>query len=76
MNEWKKVVEDGQTYWLHEEYGNILELTNKTFVALKPSIIRFGPFKTIQAAQQSLEDKDNTLKDTLEALNQSLTFKE
>jgi len=71
-NEWQKVTEDGREFWVNEKLGNIVKLAEDQFVCLYPKIIKLGPFKTIEEAQNVLESKGKALENLLDSFNADL----
>ncbi len=57
MSDWEKIVEDGKTFYVHEECGNVMQLSNGTYVSMMPMVLRFGPFSSLEKAKETCENK-------------------
>ena len=68
MSDWEKVEENGETYWINEECGNIMKVSN-VYVSFYPKIIKLGPFKTLEQAKDSLECKAHEVDKYIEDFN-------
>lgn len=78
MSEWKKVVEDGQIFWVHPVLGNVMKVSEKNYVSMFPKVLHFGAFQTPERAQMFLERTDWTarLSTFLEELNKEMVEQE
>lgn len=68
-DDWKEVVEDGQIWFVHEEHGNIIKLTEDSYVAMLPKVLRLGPFSSLENAKSALVWKKEELEAALEEFN-------
>lgn len=71
MSGWKEVIEEGQVFYVHEELGTIAKTIDGKFVAMLPKVMRFGPFDTMEQAQQAFQNKVS-LEQWLDQYNQNL----
>lgn len=69
MDDWKEVVEDGQVWYIHEEHGNIIKLTEDSYVAMIPRVVKIGPFTSLDNAKSALVWKKDELEAVLEEFN-------
>jgi len=76
MSDWQEVDEEGKTYFIHEKYGNILKLSDDSFISMKAKILKLGPFKNADQAKQVLETVDEKINQLVEILNQDLMKQE
>jgi hypothetical protein len=58
---WEISDEDGVTFYLHEEYGNILRIDENTYMAFMPKVIKLGPFNSLDDAKRILTTKREDL---------------
>lgn len=64
MSNWVETEEEGHTYFINEELGNIVKISDGMYVSCMPRILKFGPFGTLEEAQKVFENKadiDNVL---------------
>lgn len=73
MSDWQQVEEDGATYYVHKEFGNVIKLSETAYVAMVPRIIKLGPFKTLEEAQQTIVTCKTKIDTAFETLNQEFT---
>ncbi len=73
MSEWKEVVEEGQTFFINEEVGNIVKADEQTFICLLPKMVRLGPFNSLEEAKSAIENNKESLNKHLENFNNQLT---
>jgi len=73
MSDWQQVEEDGATYYVHKEFGNVIKLSETAYVAMIPRIVKVGPFKTLEEAQQLVVTCKEKVDASFELLNQELT---
>lgn len=57
MSDWKEVVEEGQVFWVNDELGNVLKLSDGSYLSMMPLVCRLGPFSTLEEAKESLKHK-------------------
>jgi len=76
MSDWVEVNEDGTRFWLHDTFGNVMELKaqdgSKTYVAQFPKIIQLGPFASPEEAQSTLMSNRTAIDLLIQNFNQSL----
>jgi hypothetical protein len=51
MNEWEEVVEEGVTYYINKQYGNIVKLNDNSYVCIIPKTYKLGPFDSLEEAK-------------------------
>ena len=74
MSNWVEVVEEGQIYYINEELGNIVKVTDTMYVSMVPKVLRFGPFSSLEEAKKIFEKKSE-IELALNELNSNLTKK-
>ena len=74
MSNWAEIEEDGLTYFVNEELGNIIKISDGMYVSCIPKVVRFGPFGSLEEAQKSFEHKKD-IDDALTELNSKLMRK-
>ena len=72
MSEWEELVEDGQTFYVNDDIGNIMKLSDGSYVVVLPRAIKLGTFSTLEEAKQIAEDPAG-LDQTIENYNLHLT---
>jgi len=72
MSDWNEVVEEGQVFYVHEKYGNIMKLQDNMYVAIVPKIIKLGPFHTIEQAKDVMVNRAEDVNKSLESLNEQI----
>lgn len=76
MSQWQEVSEEGKTFYVNEELGNIVKITETTFIAMYPKIIKLGPFSSLEEAKEALSpENQKKLLLHLDHYNHSLTEK-
>jgi len=55
-DEWDKMDMGGANCWVNEELGNIVQIAENFFTVFCPKIIQVGPFATLEAAQEYIEN--------------------
>lgn len=71
MSNWKKTEDEGITYYVNEDIGNIIKVDD-AYVVMIPKILKFGPFKTLKEAKDAAENKQEGLAVLLEQFNADL----
>ena len=74
-NKWEKVEENGQTFWVHEDHGNIFKQSDTSYVAMAPKVIKMGPFPSPELAQKALEECKQKLNQALDLFNEEVLEK-
>jgi hypothetical protein len=69
---WEKVEEDGNTFWVHMDHGNVFKQSETSYIAMVPKVVKFGPFKTLEEAQKVLETCKQDVSQALDILNDKL----
>jgi hypothetical protein len=72
MSDWKEVIEDECTYFVHDELGSVVKLADGIYVSMMPKVIRLGPFETEEQAKQSLEQNRKAIDEVLDNFNHNL----
>ena len=76
MSDWREATEDGIKFYLHDTFGNVMELElkdgNKAYIAQMPKIIQLGPFPTSELAKSALVSNRTALDLLIQNFNESL----
>lgn len=72
MTDWREVVEEGQIFYI-SSVGNIAKSIDGRFMAIVPATARFGPFDTLEQAQQSVEQNVESLKQHIETFSSTVS---
>jgi hypothetical protein len=72
MSKWEKVVEDGETFWINEDHGNVYKQSETSYIAMFPRVVRLGPFKTPEEAQKALETCKQKIEQALDVANEEI----
>jgi hypothetical protein len=57
MSNWVQVEEDGRIFYVNEDMGNIVKISDNMFVSCVPKILKFGPFSTLEEAKEVFNKK-------------------
>ena len=71
-DDWKEVVEDGQVYFIHDEHGTVIKLTDDSYIACMAKIVKFGPLSSLENAKSVLVWKKEELDEVLEEFNKKI----
>jgi len=76
--EWKKIEEDGLIFYINNEYGNIAELSENSFIVIMPKAVKLGPFESLDQAKQIMVQNKKSLDELIDNFNDSImqTIKE
>jgi hypothetical protein len=71
-NGWEKVVEEGQTFWVNDDFGNVYQQSQDSYIAMFPKVVKLGPFKSPEEAQKVLESCKQKIEQALDIVNEEL----
>lgn len=71
-NGWEQVNEDGGTFWVHNDHGNVFKQTDSSYIAMVPKVFKLGPFKTLEEAQKVLETCKQEISQAIDVVNERL----
>lgn len=72
MSNWERVEEDGQEFWVNQDYGNVFKDTDGQFIAMFPKVFNLGPFKSVEQAQKVLETCKQRISQAMDLINEEL----
>jgi glycine cleavage system H lipoate-binding protein len=71
MSNWVEIEEEGHTYYVNEDLGNIIKITDNLYVSCMPKVVKLGPFGTLEEAKAAFDHKSD-VESALEEVNNKL----
>ena len=77
MSDWKHTTEEGQDYWVSEQFGNIVKITSAQdgkdyFIGMIPKVVKLGPFEDIEQAKKAVEQSADQIGIWLDRFNENM----